>query len=278
MQKTFFFSKKNTLEAVQITVILIVIFIILIPIFWIISGAFKNQVDLFQLKFFFKPTLNNFLTIFQSPYYIQNKLLNSTIISVLTVLFTLPLAIFSAYSFSRFSIWGGRKMFLLLLATQFIPAVVIVLPFFVLFRDLGFLDTRIALVVVNFTLTMPFAIWMLKSFIDAIPLEVEEAAMVDGSTRWQVIKNIVFPIAMPGIITTAIFCFILSWNEFIFALILTSRDSVTLPVGLSLFQSEEGVLWHLISASGILIMIPMFIFTLIIQKHLIHGMSLGAIK
>lgn len=270
--------KKNILEGVQWCFIIMLTLAILIPIFWVATAAFKTQVDLFQLKLWFSPTLNNFREIFESPYLIHEKLFNSFVISTATVLVTIFFATLSAYSFSRFKLWGGRVLFLLVLSTQFVPAVVIVLPFFVWFRDLNLLDTKWALIVINLTLTMPFAIWMLKSFIDAVPFETEEAAMIDGSTRLQVIKNIVLPMIFPGIITTGIFCFILSWNEFIFALILTSRDSVTLPVGLALFQSEEGVLWHLISAAGILIMIPIFILALIIQKHLVKGMSPGAIK
>ncbi len=271
-------SKKQALEIFEKSIIVIVTVIILSPIFWIVSGAFKDQVDLFAIKVFFTPTLDNFKTIFEDPYEIQNKLSNSVTVSVLTVLLTIPLATLSAYSFSRFKLFAGQPLFLLVLATQFVPAVAIVLPFFVLFRDLQLLDTKIALIVINFTLTMPFAIWMLKSFIDAIPLETEEAAMIDGSTRFQVVKNIVLPMALPGIITTSIFCFILSWNEFLFALILTSRDTVTLPVGLALFKGEQGTLWHLVSAAGILIMIPMFILAVIIQKHLVRGVSAGAIK
>lgn len=169
-------------------------------------------------------------------------------------------------------------MFVTILATQFVPAVVIVLPFFILFRDLGILDTRLALVLVNLSLVMPFAIWMIKSFIDSIPLDSEEAALVDGSSRFQVILNVTLPMALPGVITAGIFCFILAWNEFLFAVIITTNKAVTLPVGLSLFHAEEGVLWHLISAAGIMIMLPMFVLATIIQKHFVQGMTMGAVR
>ena len=169
-------------------------------------------------------------------------------------------------------------MFVTILATQFVPAVVIVLPFFILFRDLGILDTRLALVLVNLSLIMPFAIWMIKGFIDSIPLETEEAALVDGSSRIQVIINVVVPMVSPGVITAGIFCFILSWNEFLFAVIITTNKAVTLPVGLSMFHAEEGVLWHLISAAGIIIMMPMFALATLIQKHFVQGMTMGAVR
>ena len=169
-------------------------------------------------------------------------------------------------------------MFVTILATQFVPAVVIVLPFFILFRDLGILDTRLALVLVNLSFIMPFAIWMIKGFMDSIPIETEEAAMVDGSSRIQVIINGVVPMALPGVITAAIFCFILAWNEFLFAVIITTNKAVTLPVGLSMFHAEEGVLWHLISAAGIMIMMPMFLLATLIQKHFVQGMTMGAVR
>ena len=271
-------SKNKFLDFLQILVILLTAVFILVPIYWIVSGAFKHQVDIFQLKLLFTPTLENFEIIFRSPYNLFDKLVNSTLVALSTILIAIPIATMAAYSFSRFRMNGERLMFVTILATQFVPAVVIVLPFFILFRDLGILDTRLALVLVNLSLVMPFAIWMIKGFIDSIPLDSEEAALVDGSSRFQVILNVTLPMALPGVITAGIFCFILAWNEFLFALIITTNKAVTLPVGLSLFHAEEGVLWHLISAAGIMIMLPMFVLATIIQKHFVQGMTMGAVR
>ena len=271
-------SKKKLLDFLQFLVILLTAIIILVPIYWIVSGAFKQQVDIFQLKLLFTPTLENFRIIFKSPYNLFDKLVNSTLVALSTVLITIPLATLAAYSFSRFRMKAEKVMFVTILATQFVPAVVIVLPFFILFRDIGILDTRLALVLVNLSLIMPFAIWMIKGFIDGIPLDTEEAALVDGSGRIQVVLNVVIPMALPGVITAGIFCFILAWNEFLFALIITTNKAVTLPVGLSLFHAEEGVLWHLISAAGIMIMLPMFVLATLIQKHFVQGMTMGAVR
>jgi len=271
-------SKKKLLDFLQFLVILLTAIIILVPIYWIVSGAFKQQVDIFQLKLLFTPTLENFRIIFKSPYNLFDKLVNSTLVALSTVLITIPLATLAAYSFSRFRMKAEKVMFVTILATQFVPAVVIVLPFFILFRDIGILDTRLALVLVNLSLIMPFAIWMIKGFIDGIPMDTEEAALVDGSGRIQVVLNVVIPMALPGVITAGIFCFILAWNEFLFALIITTNKAVTLPVGLSLFHAEEGVLWHLISAAGIMIMLPMFVLATLIQKHFVQGMTMGAVR
>ena len=271
-------SKNKFLDFLQFLVILLTAVFILVPIYWIVSGAFKHQVDIFQLKLLFTPTLENFEIIFRSPYNLFDKLVNSTLVALSTILIAIPIATMAAYSFSRFRMKGERLMFVTILATQFVPAVVIVLPFFILFRDLGILDTRLALVLVNLSLVMPFAIWMIKGFIDSIPLDSEEAALVDGSSRFQVILNVTLPMALPGVITAGIFCFILAWNEFLFALKITTNKAVTLPVGLSLFHAEEGVLWHLISAAGIMIMLPMFVLATIIQKHFVQGMTMGAVR
>ena len=271
-------QKKQFWNTIQLTLIVIAAFIMIIPIIWIFLAAFKTHVDVYQLKLFFTPTLENFGTVFESPYDLGEKLVNSTIVAGVTVLFAIPIATCAAYSFSRFRLKFETSMLVMILATQFVPAVVIILPFFVMFRDLGLLDTRIGLILVNLAIVMPFAIWMIKGFIDGIPLDTEEAAMVDGSTRLQVIKNIVLPMAAPGLFTAGIFCFIIAWNEFLFALILTNKDAVTLPIGLALFKAEEGDLWNLLSAAGIIIMLPMFILALIIRKYFVQGMTMGAVR
>ena len=271
-------KRRQAQNAVQIALILMAAFIMLIPIIWIALAAFKTHVDVYQLKVFFRTTLENFTIVFQSPYDLGDKLFNSTIVAFVTVVLAIPIATCAAYSFSRFAMRGETTMLVLILATQFVPAVVIVLPFFVMFRDIGLLDTRVGLILINLAIVMPFAIWMIKGFIDGIPVDTEEAALVDGSTRMQVIRNIVLPMAAPGLVTAGIFCFIIAWNEFLFALILTSKNAVTLPIGLALFKAEEGDLWNLLAAAGIIIMVPMFVLALIIQKHFVQGMTMGAVR
>lgn len=271
-------QKKQILNVIQVTLILIATFVMLVPIAWIFLAAFKTHVDVYQLKLFFEPTLENFGLVFDAPYFLGAKLWNSTIVAFVTVVFAIPVATMAAYSFSRFRLTGETAMLVTILATQFVPAVVIILPFFVMFRDIGLLDTRAGLILVNLAIVMPFAIWMIKGFIDGIPLDTEEAAMVDGSSRLQVIRNIVLPMAAPGLLTAGIFCFIIAWNEFLFALILTNKDAVTLPIGLALFKAEEGDLWNLLSAAGIIIMLPMFVLALIIRKYFVQGMTMGAVR
>jgi len=270
--------KTRLLAAVQHVLILFATFVMLAPIAWIFMAAFKTHVDVYRLKLLFTPTLGNFAAVFDAPFFLGAKLLNSTIVALATVLLAVPVATMAAYSFSRFRLTGETAMLVTILATQFVPAVVIVLPFFIMFRDAGLLDTRIGLVLVNLAIVMPFAIWMIKGFIDGIPVDTEEAAMVDGSSRLRVIRDIVLPMAAPGVLTTGIFCFIIAWNEFLFALILTGKEAVTLPIGLALFKAEEGDLWNLLSAAGMIIMLPMFVLALVIRRYFVRGMTMGAVR
>jgi len=258
--------------------LLLVSCIVLFPILWMFLTAFKRPRDAYSISLHFKPTLSNFVTVFSDPWNLGEMVVNSVTVAATTVLIAVPCAALAAYSFSRFRVRGRKFLFFLILSTQFIPAVVIILPFFLMFRTLGLLDTRIALIVVNLAIVTPFVIWMLKGFIDAIPTDSEEAALIDGASRFRVIRDIVLPMAAPGVLTATIFCFILTWNEFLFALILTRRNAVTLPVGLVSFRTEQGDLWNLMSAAGVMITVPIFIMALLIQKHFTRGMTAGAVK
>lgn len=258
--------------------LLFICVVVLFPIAWMFLTAFKQPRDAYSLSLDFEPTLQNFITVFSAPWNLGSMTINSVIVATVTVAISVPCAALAAYSFSRFRVKGRKFLFFLILSTQFIPAVVIVLPFFVMFRQLDLLDTRIALIIVNLAIVTPFVIWMIKGFIDAIPQDSEEAAMIDGASRLRVIKDIVVPMAAPGIMTSSIFCFILTWNEFLFALILSRRDAVTLPVGLVSFRTERGDLWELMSAAGVMITVPIFIMALFIQKHFTRGMTAGAVK
>jgi multiple sugar transport system permease protein len=271
-------ARRRIARLVETALLLATLAVIAFPIGWMILAAFKWPREVYELRLFFEPTLQNFVIAFNPPWNLGPKLFNSVIVASVTVLLAVPIATLAAYSFSRFDFLMKRGLFLLILATQFIPAVVIILPFYLMFRDFNLLDSRLALIVINLAIVTPFAVWMIKGYMDAIPTDSEEAAMVDGASRVRVIFDIVVPMALPGVITAAVFCFILTWNEFIFALILTRENAVTLPVGLISFRTERGDWWELIAASGIIITVPMFILALIIQRHFVKGMTMGAIR
>ena len=270
--------RRKLLRALETTVLLVVAFLIVFPIAWMVMTAFKSPVYVYSYTIWFPPTLDNFREVFSARWQITDKIINSTVIAVSTVIIAIPIAVCSAYAFSRLQFPLKRAMFQWILLTQFIPAVTIVLPFYVMFRQLGLLDTYAALIIVDLAIVLPYAIWTIKGFIDAIPMETEEAAIVDGASRARVIWDIVVPMARPGILTAAIFCFIITWNEFLFGYLLSRQRVVPLPVGIIGFVLERGPVWELIAATGIIITIPMFFFAMAIQRHFTKGMNLGAVR
>ena len=270
--------KKLALKTLENAVLLAVAAIILFPIIWMVMTAFKSPKFVYAYTIWFPPTFENFREVFNPRWLIGDKIVNSAIISCSTVLIAIPIAVSAAYAFSRLQFPMKRATFQWILLTQFIPAVTIVLPFYVMFRQLGLLDTYVALIVVDLAIVLPYAIWTIKGFIDAIPMETEEAAIIDGASRLRIIWDIVVPMARPGILTAAIFCFILTWNEFLFGYLLSRQKVVPLSVGIIGFVLERGPVWELIAATGIIITIPMFFFALIIQRHFTKGMNLGAVR
>ena len=258
----------------------VVIAAILLPIFWIMLTAFKQPRDVYSLSnaLWFTPTLENFKTIFEHPWNLGSKLFNSFVVAGGTVLIAMPLALCSAYAFSRFEFPFKQTLFLAIIASQFIPAAVVVLPYFLMFKALGWLDTRSALILVNLSIVLPYAVWMIKGFIDAVPVEMEESAMVDGASRLRVLWEMVVPVALPGVITAAVFSFTLTWNEFLFALILTKQDALTLPIGLIGFRTERGDLWELMASAGMIITLPMILISLVVHKQFIGSLTAGSTK
>ena len=253
---------------------------IVLPIAWIMLTAFKLPRDVYSLEaaLHFTPTLENLRTVFEHPWRLGGKIVNSVIVATLTVAIAIPMATMAAYAFSRCEFRFKKAIFLTVIASQFVPGAVVVLPYFLMFKQAGLLDTRTALVLVNLSIVVPYAVWMIKGFIDAVPLEIEESAMVDGASRPRLIAGIVVPAALPGIVTAAVFAFTLTWNEFLFALILTKQDALTLPIGLIGFRTDRGDLWELLAAGGILITAPMFLISLAVQRQFIGSLTAGSVR
>ncbi len=251
---------------------------VLFPIFWIAITAFKQSIDVQSASLFFTPTLQNFRTIFSHPFNFAPLIYNSMVVGVLTVLIAIPLAVMCAYAISRYTFIGQDFLLIAILATQFLPPVVVILPYFIQFRNLGLLDSYTGLVIVNLSRVLPFTIWLLKGFIDTLPTEIEEAAYIDGCNELGVLRHVTFPLIMPGIATSTIFAFIMAWNEFLFALILSSTKTKTVIIGLVSVVGEQGVVWELMSAAGLIVMVPMIILAFSIRKYFVEGMTMGAVK
>jgi multiple sugar transport system permease protein len=262
----------------KLTAILIIASFWLLPVLWISATAFKSPNVVLSLEIFFTPTLQNFVTAFGPLYELGDRITNSAIVTFFTLLIAIPTSTAAAYAFSRFRFPGGAIWPIGLLATQFVPAVMIIIPLFIFFRTLGLLDSLIALIVVNLSIVIPYAIWMIKGFIDALPMDMEEAAMIDGASWFRALIDVVVPVAMPGIMTATIFCFVVTWNEFFFALILSRNEAVTLPVSLMSARTDTGDAWEIMAVIGLTIMVPMMLISRIVQRHFLQGLTAGAVK
>lgn len=271
-------ARKRLTQGAEVVPTLLIIAFVLFPLLWMALTSFKNPVDLASTRLFFQPTFDNYRQIFSAPVSLGGRVWISALVSFLTVAITVPLGAAAAYVLSRHQFRGRETLFLVILVTQFVPAVVVAIPFFTLFRGLNIIDTPIALVVVYLSFTLPYAIWMLRGFFDALPIEVEEAAAIDGCNEVQTLRYVTLPLVMPGVLVSAVFAFISAWNEFFFALILTRQEAVTLPVGILTITGVRGPMWEQLSAAGMIVLVPILIMSLFIRKYFVQGITVGAVK
>lgn len=271
-------ARKRLAQGAEIVATLIVIFFVMFPLVWMILAAFKTEIDVYSTRLFFQPTLDNFRAIFADPILLGSHTWVSALVSFVTVAITVPLGAAASYVLSRHRFRGRDSLFLAILISQFVPAVVVAIPFFNLFRKLGLIDTPVALIIVYLSFTLPYAIWMLRGFFDALPVEVEEAAFIDGCNELQTLRYVTLPLVMPGLLVAGVFAFISAWNEYFFALILTRSDSLTLPVAMQTITGPRGPMWQQVSAAGIVVMVPILVMSLFIRKYFVAGITVGAVK
>lgn len=262
------------------TYILLSIFclIILLPILWIIRLSFTTKFVAYKIppEWFFKPILDNYRSLFVD-YGFARFFFNSLVVAIGSTAIAIPIAFLAAYSFNRFNT-GGRSLQFGILGLQMMPPIVLSLPIFVLMKTLNLLNTRGGLIVSYLSFNLPFVIWMLMGFLESIPVELEEAAKIDGATRIQAVIRIVFPLATPGVMASGVLSFILSWNEFLFALMLTAEKTSTVPIALAAMQTERGVMLGTLAAAMCFAIIPMLALSIAIQKYMVRGLTFGALK
>jgi len=257
----------------------------LFPILWMILTAFKPGREAFRIppSLIFRPSLSNFVELFGARFeggrILPVFLPNSIIVSITATVAVMVLALFASYALARFDFKGKNVLGVFVVASRMLPPIGSIVPLFFMMRNLGILDTKLALVLVYTALNLPLAIWILWGFVQGIPKEIEECATIDGCSRIGALFRIILPLTAPGLVAASIFTFIFSWNDFQMALFLTRANSKTLPLLALSFQTiEEGVVWGPMSAGGTLIMIPMIVFVLIAQKYLVKGLVLGGVK
>ena len=295
----------NRSEVLQYAVLTILALIALGPIIVMFITSFKTQVDIMSSEsmWVFEPTFDNYSHVFENKF--DLFLGNSIIVSLASTCLSLLVSGMAAYALARLEFPGRSPMAYFTLIIRMVPPAVLAIPIFILWLnwelflfDLidatpflyemenpdpylfaeGLVDGRIGLTLFYTALNLPFAIWLLIGFLRQIPTEIEEAAIVDGASQWQVFLRVIFPLMRPGLAVAAIFTFRISWNEFLLALVLTDRNTRTLPVGITLFLTEQGVQWGRIMAMGTLIVIPPLALTFVAARQIIAGMTAGAVK
>ncbi len=251
------------------------------PLLWMLSTALKPSDEIFATPPRLVPatfTLTNFARLLAETRF-MTYFENSVVVSLATVLLTLAVSACGAYGLTRFRFRGREKISGLILLTYMFAPIMIIIPFYILVKELGLVNTRLALVLSYTTFCLPFALWLLRAFFQAIPLDLEEAALVDGATRFRAVLRIVLPLALPGIIATGIFTFILAWNDFLFALVLITSDELkTLPVGVNDLFNATIVDWGMIMAAGVMITVPAVAFFVAVQRYLVQGWGAGGVK
>jgi multiple sugar transport system permease protein len=250
---------------------------ILLPLMWVLRVSLTDKVTAYRIPpAWTPPRLDNFVEIF-SAYPFATWFSNSVIVALGSTAIALPLATAMAYAFARFNT-GGHWLRLGVLSSQMLPPVILVLPLFALFLGAGLLNTHAALIVAHLTINIPFLAWLLVAFFEGEAKQLEEAARVEGCTRFQAFLHVAVPVAAPGILAAGLLSFILSWNEFLLALILSGRQTNTLPVGLSALETHRGVEIALLAAATLFAMVPVFLLLPFLRKYLLKGLSLGALK
>lgn len=276
--------RKAANASFNLIVSFILVSVVVLPLLWVFLLSLKSQADILAWppKFIFSPTFENYKNIFTSrstqhlPF--MRVFSNSVIITGITMIVSLSLSALAAYSLGRLNPKGKMKLNYLVLGLRMIPPIAIVVPLYIMWNKFGLYDTRIGLIIPFIALDIPLSTWLLQGFFEGIPRNLEDAAVIDGCTRFEAFYKIILPLAAPGIAATSIFSFSLSWNNLTLPLPLTLTKAATMPVLASQVRTDEGVLWGQLGAYSTLMIVPMIVFTIFASKYLISGLSSGAVK
>ncbi|MFV0461653.1 MAG: carbohydrate ABC transporter permease [Nostocoides sp.] len=250
------------------------------PLMWMVSTAFKSQAEWFSIPPNFlpsSPTLANFVKLSETDF--PRFFLNSLIASTLTTVFSFAIALYAAYAVSSLRFAGQRIVILIILLTQLVPTAVIVLPLYQLAAEAGALDSLIGLSLAYVSFTAPVAVWLLSGFFRQLPMELIEAAMIDNCTRGQAFRKVILPVALPGLVATAMYSFFTAWQELLLALtFISSKEKSTFTVGILGFIGEHTTDWGGLMAAALLLTVPVFLIFWRLQKYLVAGLTSGAVK
>jgi multiple sugar transport system permease protein len=246
-----------------------------------LTASLKTDLQIFARPpvFLFKPTFKNYHEVLLVGSLSQVRfMVNSLVATVLSTAIAVGFGAMAAYGLARFEFKGRKDLAFWILSTRMAPPIAFIVPMFVLIKSIGLLDTWWALVIMYTGMNLSFSVWILRGFFMDIPPELEESALVDGYTRWQVFTRIALPLVKPGLAAVAVFTSIFSWNEFLFALILTQQNAKTIPIGITGFSSSMGIHWGPFMAVGFIAILPILVFTFLMQRYLVRGLTFGAVK
>lgn len=271
-------ARKNRRTAGWLLTTLLYLLVIgaVLPLFWLLSTSLKRPVDAFAYppKWISPLTIQNYQSVFDGTF--PHAYVNSIIISLAATLLALLFGITSGYALARTTSRMIRAMGWWIIAVRMAPAMMFVLPYFVMFQAVGLLDTYPAIILVYLTLTLPFSTWILAGYFRAIPEELEQAARVDGCSRIGSLFRVILPMAKPGLATAAIFAFISAWNEFFYPLVLTGPTTQTASVAIQGFVTGAGINWGPLAAASVLVILPVVVVTIIAQRGLVSGLTVGS--
>ncbi|MGJ7510120.1 carbohydrate ABC transporter permease [Variovorax sp. GT1P44] len=256
-------------------IVSVLLLLVLSPFLWLVQLAFRPAADIFDERLFFVPTLEGFASLLKGNF--LKSFWNSLLVSTLSTGFSLLIGVPAAYALTRWNFKGRDRIALWILVTRMAPPIAFTIPFFLAYQYLGLQDTVIGLAIVYLTFNLAIVIWLMQTFFEAVPASLEEAAWIDGCGIWQAFWRVALPLTAPGLAATAVLCFIFSWNDFFYALILTRTHAMTAPVAIVNFLQYEGWEWTKIAASGTLVMFPVVIFTVLVRKYLVRGLTAGSI-
>ena len=278
-------GKKSALRKGTTSVVISILFILVIliwafPVIWVILTSFKSRTDIFTLppKIFFNPTFENYIEAFVRTTDITHGIFSSILVATATTALTLLIAVPAGYAFSRVKFRFRNQLSFFALITQMSPPMGMIIPYFFILSRTDMLDSYVGLIAIHMTLTVPFSIWLMITYFQDIPVSLEESAAIDGASPFTTFLRVVLPTAWGGVSVTAIFAFIESWNEFLYAVVLTGSRTKTVPVAIFSFLTTEESLWGPFTATGVTIMAPVILVALFAQSQMIKGMTLGATK
>lgn len=257
-------------------VVVLVIVPVMFPFLWMLASSLKTQVDIvaWPPRLLFSPTLQNYERVFREQNFLK-YFINSSVIGISAVTLSLLMGLPAAYSIARFR---QRRLSIFILIARLMPGISFLMPWYIIFSRLNLMDSYVALILSHMLITLPIIVWIMASYFETIPIEMEESAMVDGATRQHAFLAIVLPIAGPGIVTSVTLSFIFSWNNFMFSQVLSMEKTRTLPIAIYNFVSYAEVDWGAVMAAAVAIMAPAIILTMIFQKYVVKGLTMGAVK